>query len=286
MKKIIGISLSILTLLFGLFAWQYQRFYDNKLHIVFCDVGQGDAILLKTPQNKYILVDGGPDDRVLSCLSSHMPFWSRTIHVMLLTHPHADHLIGFLPVLERYKVDHFVTENIKNTTREFEILSTALQQRKIPTKYVLMNDFVSTADGVILRIVGPSGAFLQKTSPGGFIGERKEFGSLITRIEYGAFRALLTGDSQMEGMKEANAGKVDVFQVPHHGSRFGLDETLVKELSPKVAVISVGKNKYGHPNKRIHEILRNKDIKILRTDEVGDVEIVSDGRQWWVISNR
>lgn len=284
MKKIIGFSLFIVTLLFGLFVWQYQAFYDGKLHLIFCDVGQGDGIFIKTPSNTYIVVDGGPDDSILSCLSSHMPFWERTIDLMILTHPHADHMIGFLPVLERYKVTHFVTENIKNDTTEFKTLFETLQSRKIPVKYVVVGETISMPDNVKLHIVGPSNAFLQKTSPGGFIGESKEFGSLITRVEYGLFKALLTGDSQIEGMEEANPGSVNVLQVPHHGSRFGLDESLVKELSPKVAVISVGKkNRFGHPTPQILSILGNNDSKILRTDIDGEVEIVSDGRTWQVV---
>src|SRR5438105_9092865 len=112
MKKLLVLSSLTLFLLAGLCIYQYIHFHDGKLHIVFCDVGQGDAILIVTPNNKHILVDAGPDRKTIDCLSKHMAFWDRTIDLFILTHPHADHFSGSYYVLDRYIILGFATENI------------------------------------------------------------------------------------------------------------------------------------------------------------------------------
>ncbi|MBI4089102.1 MAG: DNA internalization-related competence protein ComEC/Rec2, partial [Candidatus Levybacteria bacterium] len=123
----------------------------------------------------------------------------------------------------------------------------------------------------------------------GLIGESGEKASLESLIKYKDFSVLLTGDSQEMELEEALRlaplvqSKPSVLQVPHHGSRTGLNLEILQELSPKLAVISVGKgNKYGHPSEEILKILRDKNIKILRTDENGDIEIMTDGERWSV----
>lgn len=285
------ISLALFSL-GAIFFYQYARFNDNKLHVVFCDVGQGDAIFVRTPKGLDILIDGGPDTSVLSCLSNHMPFWDRTIEVVALTHPHADHLVGLISVLKRYKVESFISEKLENKTESFNELSRIVQNKKISSRYVFLGDKLRIKDGVVLQVLSPSKEFLQRTSPGGVIGESGEFASLVLLLSYGEFDVLLTGDSQVSGLEEALGVKplpeLEVFQVPHHGSKTGLNSEILNEVRPRLAVISVGKNnKYGHPSKEVIEILRNREINlpagkagILRTDQDGEAEIVSDGKGW------
>src|SRR3989344_242369 len=91
---------------FGLIAGFINQIPDNKLHIVFCDVGQGDVIYIKTPGVSDVLIDGGPGDDVLGCLGRHMPFYDRAIDVVVMTHPQADHMQGLLKVIDRYSIDH------------------------------------------------------------------------------------------------------------------------------------------------------------------------------------
>src|SRR3989344_6930328 len=127
MKKYILIGFALLFLLGVFTVFQYLKFSDGKLHIVFCNVGQGDAIFMRTAKGKTILVDSGPDNTVLDCLSGHMPFWQRTIDVAILTHPHADHFMGFMPVLRRYKVKMFATEKLMNQTVGYRQLQELLR---------------------------------------------------------------------------------------------------------------------------------------------------------------
>jgi len=286
MKKAFLIGTVLIFLLGYIFIYQIITYNDKKLHVVVCDVGQGDAIFVRTPQGSDILIDGGPDDSVLNCLGKHMPFWDRTLEIMILTHPHSDHFIGLFEVLKNYKVKSFASEDLGNKTAGFNALMEEIKKQRIPTKYVFAGDRFILKDGVILKIVGPTQKFIQQTSPGGTIEESSEFASLESLLIYGKFSALLTGDSQVAELRDAisnGLGNIDLLQVPHHGSRFGLTADILEVLSPKLAAISVGKNnKYGHPTSFILEMLKSLKIKTLRTDQVGDIEIISDGLSWRV----
>lgn len=283
MKKIVGLVFLGIVFLGSLFAFDYAAFHDRKLHVIFCDVGQGDAILMKTPNSKVILVDGGPDKKVLTCLSKHLPFWHRNIDLLLLTHPHLDHFFGMHYVLERYSVTSFATEELANDTESFQELLKELSEKGVPQRKVFAKDRYRVGN-VVIRIESPSADYLHQTSPGGLVGERAEFASIVTRVMYGEFSVLLTGDSQEGGVLRAGGEEaVDVFQVPHHGSATGVSEKVLSVHKPKLAVISVGrKNRYGHPSKKVLELLKKFAVRVERTDEQGDIEIISDGKAFWV----
>lgn len=282
MKKvwiIIGIAF-VSLLLFAVF--QYITFSDGRLKIVFCDVGQGDAILIATPSKKYILVDGGPDRKVLNCLAKHMPFWQRKIDLMILTHPHADHFFGMFYVLERYEVGAFATEKLVNKTKAYEEFLKKLDENDVRSQFVLAGDYWQLGE-MVLEVAGPSDTYLKQTSPGGTIGESKEFASVILQIRYRSFSTLLTGDSQVQGLEDALYETIDVLHVPHHGSLSGLDKDVLNHLDPSLAVVSVGaENRYNHPHPQIVELLQSQQIKMLRTDQMGDVVIKSDGASFEV----
>ena len=250
MKKIVVVISGTLLFLAVVAGYQYVYFHDGKLHVIFCDVGQGDAIVIITPNNKHILNDGGPDQKVLDCLARHLPFWERTIDLVILKHPHADHFFGMVDVLQRYDVKSFATEDLDNKTGSFQEFLKLLKEKEIPQHRVLAGDKWNVG-GVQLEVVGPTEDYLRQTSPGGTIGESKEFASVITKITYGDFSVLLTGDSQVSGLESALnaiADHLTVFQSPHPGSRTAIDDTILTSLNPTVAVISVGVNTYGHPN--------------------------------------
>lgn len=284
MKRLIFLPLVLIFVLCAIAIYQYFSFYDNKLHIVFCDVGQGDAIFVKTPGGSTILIDGGPDNAVLHCLEKYEPFWSRKLSFVILTHPHADHLQGLLYVFDRYHVGTFITEDLQNTTFGYRELMSKVQEQKVPTRYVLAGTQIHVGS-VVFDIIGPTASFLHTTSPNGIIGENKEFASVETLITFKSFTALLTGDSQadelIDGLQNNKSLSISVLQVPHHGSASGLSREVVQQLRPVLGVISVGKNnRYGHPNPFTLALLREADVPIKRTDQNGDVEIVSDGRDF------
>jgi competence protein ComEC len=287
MKKYVVIIGCIGLLLAAIAGYQYFHFHDGKLHVIFCDVGQGDAILIVTPNNKYILNDAGPDQKAMDCLARHMPFWEQTIDLMILTHPHADHFFGMFDILQKYQVKAFATEDLTNKTRGYQEFLKLLAQKHVPQRHVSVDDSWQVGN-VHLDVVGPSEAYLNQTSPGGTIGESKEFASVITEVSYGSFRVLLTGDSQASGLDSSLNninGNLTILQSPHHGFATGLNASVLQALSPQMAVISVGAhNKYGHPSPQTLDLYKTYEIPFHRTDQEGDVEIISDGKKWQVKS--
>lgn len=276
MKKVIFWVALIIGLFLAFFLIEYQKFSDGKLHLVFCNVGQGDAIFIRTPKGLDFLIDGGPDNSVLECLSSHMPFWDRTIEMIFLTHPHADHMRGLIDVFKRYEVKSFSTEKIYNDTDLYSELIKLVKKEGITIKNVYMEDKFTTKDGVSFKILHPTVNFIKNFAPDGLVNEAAELASLVIHVSYKGNDIILTGDSEITGLKEAfNASmpSIEVFQVPHHGSRYGIDTDIIQRLKPKLAVISVGKNNYGHPSKEILNMLRNLNIKILRTDIEGKIHL-------------
>lgn len=272
----------ILVFLTSYSLYEFWSSNPGKLSVIFCDVGQGDAVLIHTPEGKTILFDGGPDKSVLSCLSERLPFWKRTIDVMVLSHPHADHLNGLIEVVERYNVKVFVTEQLANNTEGYKALKEAIKRERATESFLTTGDALRTSDGVTMRVLSPSSKYLQETAgEGGMIKESGEFASLIMLLSYKEFDVLLTGDTQTsqltEAIQKSQLPHIEILQTPHHGSRFGLTETILKKLKPDLAVISVGKNSYGHPSPVTLNLLSNDKIKIERTDKRGQIVIVSNG---------
>lgn len=286
-KKTGIFALLIFFSLSFLFVYQLFRLNDGNLHLVFCDVGQGDAIFIRTPKGSNILIDGGPDDSVLNCLSKHLPFWDKNLSVLLLTHPHADHLTGLISVEKRYNLMSYDTENLKNPGVGAKILQDKLALKDLSATYLKKGDRLSNKDNFSIKILWPSEEFLENSnkrqSNSSFDLDLNGF-SIVSLLSFGNFKALLTADSPFSVNETIGkeTGSVDILQVPHHGSKTGLSQDFIAETRPKFAIISVGKNnKYRHPSKEAVNLLQNNKIKYLRTDEKGDIEIVTDGKTWW-----
>jgi competence protein ComEC len=284
MKKYFWIATILFFLLGCILIYQNITFNDKKLHVIICDVGQGDAILIRTPNGSDILIDGGPDNSVLSCLGKHLPFWDKTIEIMILTHPHADHLTGLIDVVKRYRVLAFGTEKIGSQANAHKELIKLLEQTHAVQRFLYQGDKFTLKDGVILRTLWPTQEWIDQNSGKG--ESLNENGlSVIEELNYRNFKTLFTGDAQASDLEkiESMFSEIDLLKIPHHGSRFGLTAELLDILSPKIAAISVGKsNKYGHPASLTLDLLKSANIKTLRTDQVGDIEIISDGLSWRV----
>ena len=258
----------IMEFLVAVVVWMAVFGTDEKFHLVTCDVGQGDAILA-VYQNTQILIDGGPDRSVLDCLGRHMPFWDRTLELVILTHPEKDHYGGLPEVLKRYQVDNFMLNDVLISSPDYQALLSLVGGSRSKVVRPLKGQMVRL--GLMsLDILNPDD------------NPKKELNlySIVAELHFGSFLALLTGDSQNFIFGENH--HVQYIKVPHHGSKNGLSALLLNETKPDLAVISVGKNSYGHPHEEILQMLKNAGIKILRTDQMGDVEVVSDGKSWKV----
>ena len=265
---------------------------DQELHLIFCDVGQGDAILI-TKGTTQVLVDGGPNQKVLSCLADHLPFWDRTIEMIILTHPDNDHLGGLPDVIERYNVTQLLSHSLISESAIFWAFRDKIIDKKVPVYSPKAGDKIQLG-GFALKILSPQERMgdelvWQKGTDEQVLGayaypDNTNEASIVTFLSYGNFDVLLPGDisSQIEGVIEVEK-EIEVLKIAHHGSKYSSSEEYLERMSPDLAVISVGKNSYGHPTKKVLERLENLGIKMLRTDLEGEIEISTNGKEWGVI---
>lgn len=285
--------LSLLVLI-AVTAWLAVLVYpEPKLHLIACDVGQGDAILAIYGTTQ-VLVDGGPNNQVLDCLADNLPFWDREIEVVVLTHPQTDHFKGLIEVFRRYDVGVFIATPLDSSTPEYKVLKNVVGGSGLKV--------INPTTGMVIRsgllyldIIYPNTELLTlepTETRGGVLGaftssrDPNEF-SVVAILRLGEFDALLVGDIGTGVIDQVLAtglvGDVEYVKIPHHGSKNGLTRELLEVTTPEVAVISVGKgNRYGHPHKEVIEVLNERDIRILRTDKDGEIEVVTDGKSWWI----
>lgn len=283
---------------------------DNKLHLVFCDVGQGDAILISYRATQ-VLVDGGPNNKVLNCLAENMPFWDRTVEMVVLTHPQADHFTGLIDVIERYRVEQFVINSIVYESAGFWEFYQALLAEEAKIYSPQAGDKIRLGPIQFLVFwpkeeLGDSRMWLASQGDtsdgdpkgllrGGGIDERKaqilgavtysgnlNETSIVLKLSFGSFDAFLTGDIGVKTESQLDLSDIQVLKVAHHGSKYSTSEEFLKQAQPELAVISVGKNRFGHPTNEVIKRIRELGIRLLRTDQEGEIEIISDGKNWRV----
>ncbi len=277
MKYILIIAASALGLL-GLFFYQSSQFSDKTLHIIFCDVGQGDGILIRTPTGADIVVDGGPQNgKMVACLARYLPFWDHDIELMFATHPDADHIGGLVDVIQSYTVKSFDTSEATKDTNVFRKLNSLIAEKRIPFKNIVTGDKFSLTDGVSIETKWPN--------PGFESSDTNEH-SLVQILSYGDFRALLTGDIPYQILDTLDfPSTFAVFKIPHHGSKTGVDDATFNKIRAYFVPISAGKNnKYHHPHPSVIALLKKYRIPYKRTDEVGSIEVVTDGKNTKVVN--
>jgi len=281
-----------LLVFLGLAAGVIFQWPDRQFHLVVCDVGQGDAILL-VHGSSQVLIDGGPNSRVADCLSSHLPFWDREIELIVATHPDKDHISGLVDVIERYRVKMFVSINEVNKTTVFENLRAEVWQNQLPVHIARKGDQIMVGQ-IKLKVLSPEKSdnkylvwqqVLGETASSSSEGSNDR--SVVLRANYHQFDVLLTGDIEASIEKkltrEQDLSDIEVLKVSHHGSKYSTSQELLEAVKPRLALIGVGKNQWGHPAKEVLERLAKLKIPVLRTDLEGDIEVVSDGKSWWQV---
>jgi competence protein ComEC len=262
---------------------------DGKLHITFCDVGQGDATYIRFPDGRNMLVDGGPDNKVVSCLGENMPFWDRTIDMVVLTHPEKDHFGGLTEVVKRYKINYFLFGGSQNSEKEYQTLLKEITVHNIQTKEIHSGNTIQEG-ATSFSFVWPNPAYVYKGQTdvlGATSGYNDQ--SLVFILRYGTFSAFFAGDAgdSVEREYVQIPSRVAVLKVPHHGSATGMTDEFITQLAPKLAVISVGKkNRYHHPSEKALQLLSSVHAKIIRTDTNGTVTVVSNGKTWEVTQKK
>ena len=291
LRKIFNNTVIVLLLLVMSALWLAVAVRpDNRLHLYFCDVGQGDAILIRTPQNRQILVDGGRDDQVLNCLSNTLPFYDHTLDLVILTHPHADHVGGLINILRTYQVEKVVFWQISYDSADFREFVDLILQKQIQNSTIVGGDVLALDQQTRAEFWYPlSREELEvlDASIDPYDGEDVNDSSIIFRLVCGDFETLLTGDAPEEIqellLEQGLVKESDILKVAHHGSKDGLNERFLEKLGSKLAVISVGENNtFGHPHKETLEELGDAGVEVKRTDQDGMIEVVSDCKDWWV----
>lgn len=261
-------------------AFSQPKADSGNLKIYFFDVGQGDSEYIKTPGGGDILIDGGPDDKVLTDLGKVMSAGDHKIDLVVLTHPHADHIVGLIEVIKRYEVGEIWESGVEYPSGAYDTWKAEIKNQNITDKYVKVGEEKDFDNNQIkFSVVYPLSSEKNKKI------DNVNNASVVTRLSDGSFSALFTGDLEkdVQGSLLKNLKSVTVLKVDHHGSNTGTTDDWLKILRPAIAIIEVGKdNTYGHPANSVIELLQKYAATIYRTDQNGTVEVDFNGTDYFV----
>ena len=303
----------------------WKSWPDEYVHLIFCDVGQGDAILITSGFNQ-MLVDGGRGEEVLSWLEEYVPFWDKTIELVVATHADADHIGGLDAVIQQYDVLQVMSTQFMKDTQTFlefreaveqEVMAGAVLKKPILGQQMRFTQGQSFSNPikryqhlmVVISVLSPQVEQVDLVVENSLKTETNlsdvnsvlgllatdNFNhndlSVVLFLQLGQVRVLLTGDLEHEGeLALINASllhEVDILKVGHHGAKTSTSTGFLKLIRPETSIISVGKNNnYGHPSPEVVNTLMQFDSKILRTDQLGTIELVSDGDKYWLVENK
>ncbi|MBD3248032.1 MBL fold metallo-hydrolase [Candidatus Falkowbacteria bacterium] len=273
MKKsfiIIIIILGSLFLLYLVFAAQKEK----DLEVVFLQVGQGDSILARSPYGQNILIDGGPDNTVVYELGRSLPFYDRTIDLMILTHPHADHVTGLIEVLKRYEVKNILYTGVNHSSPAYLEFLKTIKEKQIPMKIVSSRQKIKLGEDLYLDVIWPLNDLVNKEV------NNLNNTSIVARLNYKDASFLFTGDIEKETEQEllniySDLGS-DVLKVAHHGSDTSSTRDLLEAVSAKIAVITYGDNNFGFPSFDVLKRLESLEMDVLDTSRMR-ISIKSNG---------
>jgi len=276
-------------LLIAILVWSVAlTMPDNKLHVTFLDVGQGDAILIQTPNHQNILIDGGPDPQKINLeLSKKLPFWDRTIDLVISTQPQADHITGLVEVLQRYKVKWVLESGVTYDSYIYKEWLNLIEEKQINREIATAGQVIDSGSGIEIEVLNPPAKLFQETS------DDVDNNGVVIRLSWGKVSFLFTADIRNEAEFELVSQRANlkstVLKVAHHGSKTSTSPQFLAAVDPEIAVISVGgNNTFGHPSPEVVERLVNRlsEEKVYRTDKKGTIEFITDGERLWVKTER
>jgi len=306
MKRwLLALSLILPLAIIGLI---FSRWPDGRLHVIVCDVGQGDAILVSYGFQQ-MLIDGGRDEKILRCLDRHLPIGDRTIEIVVATHADADHIGGLVSVFKYFNVREIVTTNQGKKTTDFaEFWRLVQAKEKQGTRLIQPKQTVVLWQQrpLWVKTLPTSGSNQPKKTIKYSFSETRlsahlaansqqvvdyNNGSIVLLLQFGQRSFLFTGDLEKEGelslIRRGLLKKVDVLKVGHHGSKSSSSQLFLAKIRPEISLISVGKNNhYGHPSPQVIDRLKQINSKIYRTDLVSTIEVSSDGQKLFVKTGR
>lgn len=276
-----GFLLMIALVIWAAYFSQTGRESSKDLEVYFLDVGQGDSEYIKLPSGQDILIDGGPDDKVLAALGEVMNTGDHEINLVELTHPHADHVTGLVDVLARYKVDEIWESGVDYPSAAYDSWKAEIKAKNIPDRFVMAG--ASKNFGLEnFKVLYPLRS--EKNQKVDDVNNA----SVITELDDNKVSFLFLGDAQKQAEQEVlpSLHLITVMKIGHHGSSNGTLEDMLKVTRPAVGVIEVGKNNtYGHPAPSTISLLKQYAVQIYRTDQDGIVEVSTDGNTYAVKTN-
>jgi competence protein ComEC len=255
----------------------------DELSVHVLDVGQGDAILIIAPNGKTALVDAsvpGSGKKILAALGR---YGVDHIDLMITTHAHADHIGGADEVIKGTKVSKVLDSKVPNTTKNYEDFLDAIEANKVEYIGASPGQTFDLGSGAIISVLAPMQPLFTKDQLRSG-GNEPNANSVVTRLDYGDFSILLTGDAEAqteERMLEQGARlAARVLKVGHHGSKYASSEDFLRAAKFKDAVISCGTdNRYGHPSQEVLDRLKAANVRIYRTDLQGEITIKTRGKE-------
>lgn len=270
---------------------------DRQLHVYFLDVGAGDSFLVKTPTKRLVLIDGGPNaSRVNFKLGDVFPFWVRRLDAVIATHSHADHITGLITILEIYDVGcvlygdwdglgagsaSFAEPAISQTEENFRRV--IIQKNLEEALYPCDPDNILPGDTDVFFDIFDAKDTFRKAN----VAKNQNLESKMIFLTYNDVQILFTSDAEIpvqeEFMKHTfqvhgkNLPDIEIIKMPHQASIDSLYLPLLEGLKPDTAVLSIGKNSWGHPHAKTLQVYNDLGIKILRTDVQGNIEISTNG---------
>ena len=252
----------------------FQSIQNKGLNLYFFDVGQGDSTFIETPDKFQILIDGGKNNVVLKRLSEVMPFYDKSIDMLILSHPQKDHLSGLLYVLDRYRVSYLVISDYLIKNKELKLLIDKAEKRGVKIIHPQAGDEFLIGKYTNIYFLYP---FKDKVKTDDLNNV-----SLAFIVAYNNKKIFFAGDAQKQEESIISSLNLnldsDILKVSHHGSKTSSTNLFLQKITPEISVISVGKNNsYGHPSKDV--LFRLKEFgRLLTTSASGTIHILINSK--------
>ncbi len=256
-----------------LLCHEWQRLPDQNLHLNVLDVGQGDSILITTPLNLRILVDGGPDLSLLERLGDELPFFDRRIDLLILTHSDSDHVTALPEVLRRYNVSRVLLSGTAPTASRYSAFLDAMAASGTEVIFADAEHDLDLGEGIVLDVLWPITSLLSEEM------KKPNNASVVAKLTWNDHSLLLTGDIEkqveQELLRHGTDLSADYLKVPHHGSKTSSSTGFLLAVDPDLALISVGReNTFGHPHPDVLSRYERLGIEVRRTDVEGGISLV------------
>ncbi|MFF6016308.1 MBL fold metallo-hydrolase [Lysinibacillus fusiformis] len=277
MKKLIVVLLCIFLLAGCTEAVKTEQVpvtAGHEMRVHFIDVGQGDSILIESPNGKTMLIDGGVKGAGQQVVSYLKELGVNKLDQVVATHPDADHIGGLIPVLQTIPIEQFYDSGKVHTSQTFEEMLMAIDQKNIPYYVPKTGDLIEFDKDVTVKVLNANEHATDNNDA-----------SIVLKVVYGNVSFLLTGDAGIALEKEMMQNDVTatILKAGHHGSNTSSSEEFIRTVKPEVTILSYGEdNKYGHPHAEVVDRLQAMGSNIYATAESGTIIVATDGVNYTV----